>query len=1276
MLKRTLFAAWRGLRWISEALLLAGMAVLFFAAVTVLALRYWVLPHADEYREAIVEAVGQTFGTRVDIGAISANWDGFRPRLELDDLVLYDREGRPALRLEQTITVLTWPALILGEIRLHSIELVAPSLQVSRDPSGIIHVAGMAVAEGEAPGDLRPLAWLLAQRRVVVRDARILWADEMRRAPPLLLESVHLRLENQGNRHRFGLQATPPRELASSLDLRGDFEEGGSPVDLRSWSGTLFAEVDRVDLGAWSAWIPYPVALGQGNGGIRLWIDASRGVPQEVAADLHLSDVKLRVRPDLPELDLVALRGRLAWRELENGFHVATAGLSLGTRDGVKLRPVDFSLRSVGNAEGRRGEGELQANGLDLGALVSLSGHLPLEPTVRQRLLDFSPKGSVQDILVNWAGEWPSPAGYSVKGRFANLALRPQGKIPGVTGVSGSIDGTERGGTFSVSSRQATLELPLVFREALAFETVTAQANWTRSGQAFELRLANASFANDHVSGSVHGTYRGHTGEAGSVDLTGSFDRADARFVARYVPLVVDEEARAWFDSAFLAGDSRDATLRLKGDLKDFPFPGSRDGLFEVKAKVTGGTLYFAEGWPNIENITGTAVFRGERLDVFAEQATLFGTRLSRVRAEIPDLVGLRQLLEVEGQADGPTSEFLRFIEASPVDSHIDGISRGVRASGQGRLALKLRMPLQQPENARITGSYRFMGNRLEWGPGIPAAEQLTGTLDFTESAVTVADARAVMLGGTTTINVTTPREGGVRVVLAGRADAQALAGATLPGLGKFLLGGTDWRAAMVLRKGQARSPAELVVESSLQGLASELPAPLAKRMDEALPLRVEWRPAAGQRYASSASLGKLVTAQLVLRAEDGRTLIERGAASFGGTAVLPDRDGLRVNGKVDGLDLDGWRDVLAESGGGLDTELSGIDLKVGALDVFGRRFSNPGLSASRQGDVWQARLDGPEVIGTLQWDTRGKGRVTGRFGRFTIPADAPEKPVPGEPRKPETELPSLDLNVDQFFLREKQLGRLELKAEQRDRVWQIERLRISNPDADFQASGQWHGWASNPRTQLRLTLDAVDMGKLLGRLGYPDTVKLGNGKLEGNLSWVGYPYSLDYPTLEGTLKLQAFKGQFLRAEPGAGKLLGILSLQALPRRLLLDFRDVVDAGFEFDTITASAILAKGVAITRDFEMVGSSARVTMNGEVDLAAESQNLRVRIVPALSEGVSLAGSVLGGPVVGAATLFVSKALKDPLGQIAAVEYNVTGSWDEPKVARVNPLAPATE
>jgi uncharacterized protein YhdP len=133
------------------------------------------------------------------------------------------------------------------------------------------------------------------------------------------------------------------------------------------------------------------------------------------------------------------------------------------------------------------------------------------------------------------------------------------------------------------------------------------------------------------------------------------------------------------------------------------------------------------------------------------------------------------------------------------------------------------------------------------------------------------------------------------------------------------------------------------------------------------------------------------------------------------------------------------------------------------------------------------------------------------------------------------------------------------------------------------------------------------------------------------------------------------------------------MNLQSLPRRASLDFRDVFSEGFAFDDITGGARIERGAATTEKFRVRGPSANVVMSGTVDLVHETQNLRVRITPQLTESVAVAGALVGGPIAGVAAFLAQKALKDPVGQLASFEYDVSGNWSEPTVKRVPRPAP---
>ena len=179
--------------------------------------------------------------------------------------------------------------------------------------------------------------------------------------------------------------------------------------------------------------------------------------------------------------------------------------------------------------------------------------------------------------------------------------------------------------------------------------------------------------------------------------------------------------------------------------------------------------------------------------------------------------------------------------------------------------------------------------------------------------------------------------------------------------------------------------------------------------------------------------------------------------------------------------------------------------------------------------------------------------------------------------------------------------------------------------------------------------------------------MRRGTANLEASLAWRGPPTTIDYPTLEGEGRLAARNGQFSRIEPGVGRLLGVLSLQSLPRRITLDFRDIFSEGLAFDQIDGAFRIQRGVMRSDDLAISGPSAKIFMRGEISLQRETQDLRVRVQPALSESVAV-GTMLANPAVGLAALLASKVLRDPIDKLFAYEYRVTGSWIDPKVEKL--------
>ena len=362
---------------------------------------------------------------------------------------------------------------------------------------------------------------------------------------------------------------------------------------------------------------------------------------------------------------------------------------------------------------------------------------------------------------------------------------------------------------------------------------------------------------------------------------------------------------------------------------------------------------------------------------------------------------------------------------------------------------------------------------------------------------------------------------------------------------------------------------------------------------------------------------------------------------------------------------------------------LAGIDVTVEKLTGYGNTVNTLGIKGSGRNGLLSVRFASRELNGDVIWQPQGNGKLLGRFKNVMLGEGHgdPEQKVRAATNKSEapdnSSFPEIDVAVEKLSYKGRQLGKLEMELSPSEGNVQLDSLLLINPDGVLNMSGKWQ--AVPERTQVKLRIDISDAGKILSRSGYPDSLKEGSGTLESDLYWTGAPDAFNYSKLNGTMSLKVGKGRFLKVDPGAAKLLGVLSLQSIPKRISLDFTDVFSGGFQFDSITGNAQIVNGLLLTSDMQLNGSAAKVTMAGQVDMNRETQELKVRIMPTIGDNVSLL-SFAAGPVVGVGVLLANKILRDPLDKLVSFEYNVSGSWAAPKVEKVvqpkviqNDLAP---
>jgi len=1268
LLRHTALGTWYAAR-------IAVLFVIVSMAAGVAFLQFSILPGIERFHGDIELAASAAIGRPLKIERIRADWDGWRASLLLTGVSIRDDQRRVALELPSMRNTVAWSSLLFAELRFHSLQLDNPQLLIRRDVSGRLYVGGIeSDPQSSLASDAATADWLLHQTLIVVKAGQIVWRDDLRGAPPVALKQIGLAVENRFDRHRFTLHATPPPLLAAPLELSGDLV-GDTFSDADNWRGKLSARISRADIAAARVWLELPLRLQQGRGDLEVSLNLARGSVVRMDSAVDLRDVRAQLGPELPVLALRNIRGRLGWERLRNGFEFVANDFSLRMNDGFVLSRTDFLLNWNARDGYRSASGEVRANTLNLADAQHLLDYVPLQTQVKQQVAELGLQGRVAGLQASWQGDYEKLLRYRIRARFENVSMRQNGKLPGFSGLSGSVDGNDNDGVLSLDSRRFGLQAPDFLAEPLQFDRLSGRLDWQHSARrGWDFKLNDIRVENADLAGVIFGAYQFSDGP-GIADLTASFNRVSVPHAARYIPLHAFGEATYhWLHTGLQAGVADKLQVRVRGNLSDFPFADDKNGLFKLTAKASYLAIQFDPDWPRIEQAQANFLIHGSLLEVKAGRAVTAGAALQNVRVALPDtLAGKGLMMVVDGEAADETRRTIDYVRHSPLNAYLGGYADEFKARGTGLLKLHLEIPLGHRAPTRVNGSYRIDDNVFDLGPSVPELQQVSGTVSFSDETIRSDNLTAQILGGPARVNV---RGGdGVLTVRAdGRLDADVLRKDYAYSLLQRLHGQTGWQAEIDVRD----KVAEVRVSSDLLGLAADLPRPFNKAPDERIKLRFEQKTGAEGKTNLTLRYGEIFAANLLRSAgADGAGEIRRGTIVLGRAENVPKRDGIWILGRLPHLDLQGWSgwSELPRREGMLPN-IAGIDVTFEQIAGFGNRVRDLNIRGSGRNGLISTRLTSPQINGDLIWQPQDQGKLLVRLKQLKLgesggaPSLTVVAPPEAAPSAGAVSMPVIDMAVENLSWKGRSLGKLELllEAEAADMV--LKSLRLTNQDGLAEASGRWR--TAENKTQIDVRIEITDSGKLLGRSGYPDSVAGAKGVFESALTWPGAPYEFTYPGLFGSVRVKVGKGRFLQVDPGAGKLLGVLSLQAIPKRISLDFTDIFSPGFQFDSIAGLALIENGMLKTEDFTMQGTAAKVTLKGEVDLQRETQQLQVRVYPALGDSVSLL-SFAAGPVVGVGVLLASKLLRNPLDKLVAFDYNVSGSWADPVVERVAPNPP---
>ena len=816
----------------------------------------------------------------------------------------------------------------------------------------------------------------------------------------------------------------------------------------------------------------------------------------------------------------------------------------------------------------------------------------------------------------------------------------------------------------------------------------------------------------------------------GVLDLQGTLSRATGTRVHRYLPLVVPKFAREYVRESVLQANVSEAKFLIKGDMFDMPFADPKLGDFKITAKLNNADFAYVPAslqagntltWPPLTNIDAELVFDRNSMSVVGATGRLGSNTLQITKADarIPDLGAGSTTVLVSAQGRGTLQDIVGLVNTSPLFNMTSQSLAKASVNGNAEIKVNLNLPLINLDKSKVTGSVTLAGNDVQITPDTPKMANAKGVISFSETGFAVNDVQARMLGGDVRLEGGSranagPNDAGLAFRAQGVASAESLRQykelAFVSSLGQHLSGSAAYTATLAFRRGFP----EFYIQSDLVGMGVNLPAPIGKKAEASMPMRYDnslvrdsW--VAGKKLQDQilVDLGPVATIAYVRDISGAEPRVLRGGIGVGlaqGETSMPSEDVVMANINFAQVNLDAWQKLLTASNGSATAEPgtavaspsvnsylpSIIAVRARELTLAGRTLNNVVVGGSREGLTWRANLDARELNGYVEYrqpSGASLGRVYARLARLNLAQSTATELEAALDNQPSA-IPALDIVVEDFELFGKRLGRVDVEAINRGagalareagvREWRLNKLNVTLPEAQFAATGNWVAVGAlsgnarpnqRRRTVMNFKLDIADSGELLKRFGMDKVIAKGKGKMEGQVAWLGSPLAFDFPTMAGSFNVNIENGQFLQADPGIAKLIGVLSLQSLPRRLTLDFRDVFSEGFSFDFVRGDIKIDQGVATTNNLQMKGVNAAVLMEGSSDLAKGTQDIKVLVVPEINAGtVSLVAAIIN-PAIGLGTFLAQLILRRPLVAATTQEFNVVGTWAAPQVTKVN-------
>lgn len=1257
--------------------LLRGLGVILLVGIVTLALlnasARILFSQLNSFSPQIEQLLSENGLSGVNIGHIRGYWRGVYPVFNLHNTVIKLSADAGSVVFDELelginpIASIFEQRLVVSTLYGNIDKLV---LQKNKAGGWLLNdfpLLATSTADAEFPLDklhqLLPNKAYLQVRKILLQDKQY--------GESYLLQKARLSARRLFTHIRWDVDVQLPPALGQTaeLALKGNFDQQQLYLQVKGLNLPAWSRLGGYDLSQWQS------ALMDGQG----WVELKQFKPYSFISKGQLAEITFLAAATEPHdstsrqsFGATSMDWRLQGTGKPDGWHLVS---HFDRIKKSRLKLPDLSSQILFED----GLAIISLDEIEVGHLrILLAEQIDSTPSLLP-LSKLQPRARINNLLLGLTTD--SGQLRSLGFDFQNLRNHAYGEIPALSGLNGRLAFAGGRGIASLDSTRLSTDFRNLFRLPFKFSSFETKLDFAWYRDLLLLQTRNLQLANEDLKLQARAWMEVPAQGLPFLSLRARYQDGRAGSVSRYLPVsIMPKHAVAWLDSSIKEGDIESGDLlfhgrtRVLSDLSD-----NHSGIFHTRFDAKNPRIDIFGDWPFVKNGRGSVSFRNVSMTAEFSDVDWADIRARKVKARIPDLLKSRLLLDIESQSEA--NRLLNSLAAMPVLNTFDEVrDKTETLNGNIESQVHINIPLSDELTDEVSVQAQASLDNVSWS--LPdwslQFDQLSGSVDIVDELINAQGLSGRYRGDEVSIDIlSSAGKPQTDFYLSGDLRAQTLT----YGLGDFLArhiqGQSPWRVNVSLPHdiGEPNQSVSVRASSELQGTAISLPKPLNIEQDQQQGLQLDIKVFSDELHSIAKFNDKLVLSTRLNGNRDSGYELSGMEIHFNGeTAGSIASDKLIMQGSVEELDADGWWQYFSryfdqdESKGSLLDDIGNVDIQVGKMELGGQYLVDTSLNMQQEnnmliGDILSSLAKGSFMV-PIPMSPLQPFQANLEYLRLTGSQS-------DESFSPALEsMPNLDIHSKSLVLGDSEFTGFRLKTRSDNGVFEINKLNLNRDDVELKIGGLWKQLPESETQTSRIyfAINGENLGQSMTNLNMGKMLSGGQIEAKGQIGWQGSLFEPGWESLDGDLKLSLKNGYLLEVDPGAGRLIGLLSFNALLKRLILDFGDVFNKGLKFKRISGDFTLKGEVLHTENGYMSSDSSIVHVNGDSNIRQQTYDQKMVVKPRVADTLPVIGGLAAGNTVGWGILLLQKILGNPVEKSVQIEYNVSGSWDDPVITKV--------